>query len=264
MKSLLQLLNENLVYEAVSDSKVKEVAIKVADLLIAKKLNQSISELEKIFKDGLTQNQFSDIFNFEFNQRMSKTHLYSEPVFNKFLDRFEDIVVSYFPQLNIQGGQLKDYLMQKRGLVKTSTNTQAAATKAPKIVDDFILFQAMKNEDFSELEEDYNWTPEMINALKNCMYVEPQGGYLGPDYSIEWTFEYEGDFDMDDFYQGALSKRWVDKLKKNKALKQEFGSKLNKVKSIMSILPSGYDQPALFMFVDDSAHDLIEYIEVCG
>ena len=263
MKSLLQVLNESLVYESVSDSKVKEVAIKVADLLIAKKLNQSISELEKIFKDGLTQNQFSDIFNFEFNQRMYKhPSIYGEPVFNKFLDRFEDIVVSYFPQLNIQGGQLKDYLMQKHG--RASTNTQAATSKAPEITDDFILFQAMKNEDFSELEMDYNWTPEMINALKNCMYVEPQGGYLGPDRNIEWSFEYEFYNDMSDFYQEALSKRWVDKLKKNKALKQEFGSKLNKVKSIMSILPSGYDQPALFMFVDDSAHDLIKYIEVCG
>lgn len=263
MKSLLQVLNESLIYEAISDSKVKETAVKVADLLIAKKLNQSISELEKIFKDGLTQNQFSDIFTFEFNQRMYKhPSIYGEPVFNKFVDRFADIVASYFPQLNIQGGQLKDYLMQKHGRVKTSTNTQT--TKAPKIADDFTLFQAMKDEDFSELEMDYNWTSEMINALKNCMYVEPQGGYLGPDRSIEWSFEYEFYCDMSDFYQEALSKKWIDKLKKNKALKQEFGSKLNKVKSIMSILPSGYDQPALFMFADDSAYDLIKYIEVCG
>ena len=106
--------------------------------------------------------------------------------------------------------------------------------------------------DIDRLTDEYGWTPDMIEPLKDCLYLSGQGGYSGGG-KCEWHFEYEEDDDLiqDFFVDGRLNASELKQLKKNSYLKDYFGSKLNGVKVGYAYTESGSETPALLLFDKD-------------
>ena len=136
-------------------------------------------------------------------------------------------------------------------LLNESISVNEAGIQEIDIVE--LISNIIEDGDFDLLADEYGWTPDMIEPLKDCLYLSGQGGYSGGG-KCEWHFEYGGEEDdtMQDFFvDGRLGASELKQLKKNSYLKDYFGSKLNGVKVGYAYTESGSETPALLLFNKD-------------
>ena len=249
MKSLKELLNESILVNEVVDSKVVK---KSTDLIISElksgRFDSALGELQRLLKQGINNSQTYLLVNnivvalcIKAEVR-DKSELMRDPDICNFILQMEKMLVQYGPEFD-------DDLLNS--VVGNNTNKNTKEVQEIDIVE--LIGNIIKDGDFDSLADEYGWTPDMIEPLKDCLYLSGQGGYSGGG-ECEWHFEYEGEEDdtMEDFFaDGRLGTSELKQLKKNSYLKSHFKSDLNKVKVAYAYTESGADTPALLMFKKD-------------